>query len=356
MKTFGKQLLRWYQQNKRDLPWRETSDPYAIWLSEIILQQTRVNQGLPYYQRFIETFPTVNQLAAAPPTKVFKLWQGLGYYRRAENMMKTARKIATEYNAVFPTTFSELKTLPGIGDYTAAAIASIAFNEKVAVVDGNVYRVLSRLFGINTEIQSAQAKKEFSKLMLSLMDNTSPGTFNQSVMEFGALYCVPGRPDCERCVFNNRCYAYTHDKVQNFPVVKAKTKKKKRFIYYLVVEWNHHLVINHREKNDIWKGLFDFPSLEFGSKQTEETLLNKINNLDWIASETLKIVTPFSPVYKHQLTHIDISARFIHLTSNKKPSLSNKASQQLVPQNTLSKLAVPRLIEKYLEDVFNRKD
>ncbi len=356
MKTFGKQLSGWYQQNRRPLPWRETSDPYAIWLSEIILQQTRVNQGLPYYQQFIQTYPTVNLLAAASPTKVFKLWQGLGYYRRAENMIKTAHKITTEYNGLFPTTFSELKTLPGIGDYTAAAIASIAFNEKVAVVDGNVYRVLSRLFGIKTEIQSTQAKKEFSKLMLSLMNNTHPGTFNESVMEFGALQCVPGQPNCRECIFKNRCYAYRHHKVEDFPVVKAKIKRKKRFIYYLVVEWNHHLVMNHRNKNDIWKGLFDFPSLEFNSNQTDEALLHKINNLDWIAPETLKIVSPFSAVYKQQLTHIDISARFIHLQSGKKPSLSGKTSHQLIPQSTLRELAVPKLIERFLEDVFYRKE
>jgi A/G-specific adenine glycosylase len=209
MEKLGARLLKWYQQNRRELPWRATSDPYFIWLSEIILQQTRVNQGMPYYQKFINTFPTVNDLAAAPRDTVFKLWQGLGYYRRAENMMKTAHKVATKYKGEFPTAFTELKNLPGIGDYTAAAIASIAHDEKVAVVDGNVYRVLSRLFGIKTEIQSNRAKKEFSEVMLSLMGDSHPGTFNQAVMEFGALYCVPGKPDCGQCIFRKLCYART---------------------------------------------------------------------------------------------------------------------------------------------------
>ncbi|RLD90067.1 MAG: A/G-specific adenine glycosylase [Bacteroidetes bacterium] len=350
MKELGAHLLKWYQQNRRELPWRETSDPYAIWLSEIILQQTRVSQGLPYYQRFIKTFPAVNDLAAASQDSVFKLWQGLGYYRRAENMMKTAHIVATGYDGVFPKSYSELLTLPGIGDYTAAAIASIAYGEKVAVVDGNVYRVLSRLFGIKTVIQSGQAKKEFTGRMLTLMDDTHPGTFNQAVMEFGALYCVPGLPDCEKCIFMNRCHAHISQKVQEFPVIKPKVKKKKRFIYYLIVEWNHHFILNHRKKNEIWKGLYDFPSMEYSSKQDEETLLERINKMSYLDPEAIKVATPFSKIYKHQLTHIDITAQFIRIQSEKKPALSHETSLQLVSGDMLSSFAVSRLVDRFLEE------
>jgi len=349
MEKLGTRLLKWYQQNKRELPWRETFDPYLIWLSEIILQQTRVSQGLPYYQRFIKTFPTVNDLAVASQDTVFKLWQGLGYYRRAENMMKAAHLVATKYNGVFPKTYSELLTLPGIGDYTAAAIASIAYREKVAVVDGNVYRVLSRLFGIKTEIQSVRAKKEFSDLMLLMMCDIHPGTFNQAVMEFGALYCVPGKPDCKQCIFREQCYAYSQHQVQDFPVTKVKKKKKKLFIYYFVITWKDQIILNHRGKNEIWKGLYDFPSLEFNNKQDEERLLKMINEANYLNGKAITIATPFSKIYKHQLTHIDITAQFIRIASGKKPLLSNIESMLLVSHDALSTYPVSRLVDRFLE-------
>jgi len=348
-KAFSEKLLEWYAQNKRSLPWRNIDDPYKIWISEIILQQTRVNQGMPYYQKFIDTFPSVHELAAAPRDTVFKLWQGLGYYRRAENMMKTAEKVVKEYKGVFPTAFAELKKLPGIGDYTAAAIASIAHDEKVAVVDGNVYRVLSRLFGIKTEIQNVRAKKEFSDLMLSLMGDSHPGTFNQAVMEFGALYCVPGKPDCEQCIFREQCHAYSQHQVQDFPVIKVKKKKRKLFIYYLVITWEDQLVLNHRGEKGIWKGLYDFPSLEFSNKQDEEYLLKMIYETDYLNGKAITIATPFSKIYKHQLTHIDISAQFIQIASGKKPLLSNNESMLLVSHDALSTYPVSRLVDRFLE-------
>ncbi len=343
--------MEWFEQNRRKLPWRKTTDPYRIWLSEIILQQTRVQQGLPYYQRFINEYPTVKQLANASQDKVFKLWQGLGYYRRAENMIKTARIVATEFNGVFPKTSGELKRLPGIGEYTAAAIASIAYNEKVAVVDGNVYRVLARLFGIKSVIQTTQSKKEFSSVMLSLMEDFHPGTFNEAVMEFGALHCVPQNPDCTGCIFNDRCFASMHKQVQELPVVKTKKKKKKLFIYYFVVDWKNHLILNQRKKNEIWKELYDFPSVEYNSEQAGEVVMKAIEKFNFITPETITVTTPFSKIYKHQLTHIDIFAQFIRITSNKKPRLKRQQNLYLVPRNKITEYAVSRLVDRYLDDV-----
>ncbi len=347
--NFESRLIQWYQQSKRPLPWRETSDPYAIWLSEIILQQTRVNQGLPYYIRFTNTFPTIQHLAKANKDVVFKLWQGLGYYRRAENMLKAARVIVNEYNGVFPNNFSGLKGLPGVGDYTAAAIASIAYGEKVPVVDGNVYRVLSRIFGVKTEIGSSKAKREFGDLMVSLMESVHPGTFNEAVMEFGAMQCKPANPSCVSCIFSAQCYAFSRKAVQSFPVVKVKTKKRKLFLYYLVVQWQNQIVIRHRTKEDIWKGLYDFPSLEFDHKQEEDNLLNQFGKLDFIAHEQNPVFRFNSKAIKHQLTHVDITTYFIFVNLNKRPEFINSESLSLIPTAELSKYPVSRLVERFLD-------
>src|SRR5690349_7153792 len=220
---FSEKVVKWYEKNKRDLPWRETRDPYKIWLSEIILQQTRVSQGMPYYLRFIEKFPTVAALASASEQEVLRLWQGLGYYTRARNLHKCAKKVATDYKSVFPYSFDELKKLPGIGDYTAAAIASIAYQEPVAVVDGNVFRVLSRVFGIETEINSPKGKKDFTQLANELISKKHPEKHNQAMMEFGALYCTPKNPSCTDCVFSSQCFAFKKNLQLVLPV---KTKNK----------------------------------------------------------------------------------------------------------------------------------
>jgi len=347
--NFESRLIQWYQQNKRLLPWRETSDPYAIWLSEIILQQTRVNQGLPYYIRFTNTFPTIHHLAKANKDVVFKLWQGLGYYRRAENMLKAARVIVNEYNGVFPNNLSGLKKLPGVGDYTAAAIASIAYGEKVPVVDGNVYRVLSRIFGVKTEIGSSKAKREFGDLMVSLMESAHPGTFNEAVMEFGAMQCKPANPSCVSCIFSAQCYAFRQKAIQSFPVVKIKSKKRKLFLYYLVVRWQNQIVIRHRTKDGIWKGLYDFPSLEFEQKQDEDDLLNQIGKLDFITDEQNPVFRFNSRALKHQLTHVDITAHFILVNLNKRPELINSESLSLIPTAQLNKYPVSRLVERFLD-------
>ncbi|HEY0769642.1 MAG TPA: A/G-specific adenine glycosylase, partial [Sphingobacteriaceae bacterium] len=229
---FPDKIVKWYSENKRSLPWRETKDPYRIWLSEIILQQTRVAQGLPYYLRFVERFPTVSHLASAPQDEVLRLWQGLGYYTRARNLQKCAQTIVEKYSRKFPRTYAELISLPGIGEYTAAAIASISFNEKVAVVDGNVFRVLSRVFGIDTPINSAEGKKGFSKLANDLIHETAPADYNQGLMEFGALFCTPKNPKCEECVFRKSCHAFQNGLQQQLPVKLKSKASRKRYFYY----------------------------------------------------------------------------------------------------------------------------
>ncbi|MDR7369328.1 A/G-specific adenine glycosylase [Flavobacterium aquidurense] len=256
-------LINWYLQNKRDLPWRNTTNPYQIWLSEIMLQQTRVAQGMPYFFSFTEEFPTVFNLANADEEQVLKLWQGLGYYSRARNLHKTAQYVANELNGVFPKTYKDLLKLKGVGEYTAAAIASFSYNEAVPVVDGNVFRVLSRYFGIESDITLPATKKEFTELAFELMPNHNPALFNQAIMEFGALQCVPKSPDCSVCVFNASCVALQKKKVDVLPVKSKKLKVTNRFFNYLILEdILGNTLIQKRTSKGIWHNLYEFPLLE----------------------------------------------------------------------------------------------
>ena len=261
--NFHNILISWYLQNKRDLPWRNTTNPYLIWLSEIMLQQTRVAQGMPYFFAFSKEFPTVFDLANADEEQVLKLWQGLGYYSRARNLHKTAQFVANDLNGVFPPTYNELLKLKGVGEYTAAAIASFSYNEPVPVVDGNVFRVLSRYFGIESDITLPATKKEFSALAHELMPKDNPAIFNQAIMEFGALQCVPKSPDCSVCVFNNSCVALQKKKVDVLPVKSKKTKVTNRFFNYLILEdVLGNTIIQKRTAKGIWHNLYEFPLLE----------------------------------------------------------------------------------------------
>ncbi len=256
-------LISWYLQNKRDLPWRNTTNPYQIWLSEIMLQQTRVAQGMPYFFSFTEEFPTVFQLANANEEQVLKLWQGLGYYSRARNLHKTAQYVANELNGVFPDNYKDLLKLKGVGEYTAAAIASFSYNEAVPVVDGNVFRVLSRYFGIESDITLPATKKEFTELAFELMPKDNPAIFNQAIMEFGALQCVPKSPDCSVCVFNASCVALQKKKVDVLPVKSKKLKVTNRFFNYLILEdILGNTLIQKRTAKGIWHNLYEFPLLE----------------------------------------------------------------------------------------------
>ncbi|AWH84739.1 A/G-specific adenine glycosylase [Flavobacterium album] len=274
---FSKSLIQWYLQNKRDLPWRKTIAPYRIWLSEIMLQQTRVAQGLPYFLKFTEAFPTVQDMAAAPEEQVLKLWQGLGYYSRARNLHATAKQVAFEMDGKFPDSYKGLLTLKGVGDYTAAAIASIAYGEPVPVVDGNVYRVLARYFGIETDISSSGAKKQFTEVAASLLPKDDAATFNQAMMEFGALQCVPKNPDCGVCIFNKDCVAFNTGRVNQLPVKLKKTKVTDRFFNYLIVkDAAGNTAVNKRTAKGIWHNLYEFPLIETEGELSVEEMKQMI--------------------------------------------------------------------------------
>lgn len=309
--NFSNTLIRWYLENKRDLPWRKTDNPYLIWLSEIMLQQTRVAQGTPYFLSFVTNFPTVFDLAQANEEQVLKLWQGLGYYSRARNLHKTAQYVATELSGIFPDNYNDLLKLKGVGEYTAAAIASFSYNEAVPVVDGNVFRVLSRYFNVETDIASASAKKEFAALAFELMPKDNPALFNQAIMEFGALQCVPKSPNCTICVFNTSCAALQKKKVGQLPVKSKKLKVRNRFFNYLVIEDEvANSVIQKRTAKGIWHNLYEFPLIEtdeevgfeFISEKAQQNFF-KNNSLismeDWNKKSTI-----------HKLSHQHLHIKF----------------------------------------------
>lgn len=308
---FSKSLVQWYLQNKRDLPWRNTTNPYAIWLSEIMLQQTRVAQGLPYFLKFTEAFPTVFDLAKADEEQVLKLWQGLGYYSRARNLHNTAKYVAFELNGKFPESYAELLKLKGIGEYTAAAIASFSYNEIVPVVDGNVFRVLSRYFDVETDIASSGAKKEFAQLAAALMPKNQANIFNQAIMEFGALQCVPKNPNCGICVFNDSCLALQKKKVAQLPVKSKKIKVTNRYFNYLVFwDENENTIISKRSEKGIWQNLYEFPLLETISPESDETVLALIRNQRFVENEIVEMQAYNSEIIRHKLSHQHLHVRF----------------------------------------------
>ena len=308
---FPNLLIQWYLSNRRELPWRNTRDPYFIWLSEIMLQQTRVAQGLPYYFAFTEAFPTVFDLAAADEEKVLKLWQGLGYYSRARNLHKTAQYVAFELNGKFPSNYKNLLTLKGVGEYTAAAIASFSYDEAVPVVDGNVFRLLSRYFNIETDIASSSAKAEFAMLAYELMPKDNPAIFNQAIMEFGALQCVPKNPVCEVCPLNSGCLAHQKNKVHLLPVKSKKQKAKHRFFNYLIIsDEDEKTLLQKRTGKGIWENLYEFPLIE---TELEADIDDIIPFID-IANEIISIEDLNSQSIIHKLTHQHLYIRFRKVT------------------------------------------
>lgn len=314
---FSNSLIQWYLQNKRDLPWRNNSNPYTIWLSEIMLQQTRVAQGLPYFLRFTNAFPDVFDLANATEEEVLKLWQGLGYYSRARNLHQTAKKIASEFNGEFPKTYIELVKLKGIGEYTAAAIASFAYNEDVPVVDGNVFRVLARYFDIETDIASSVAKKEFTQLANELLPTGKANIFNQAIMEFGALQCVPKNPDCGNCIFNKSCLALKNKKVTQLPVKLKKLKVRHRFFNYLVFsDSTNKTIVRKRTEKGIWHNLYEFPLLETEKDDTIQNLLELIQNQNFVNNtiDTLELWN--SETLIHKLSHQHLYIKFWKIKVN----------------------------------------
>lgn len=308
---FSNLLIHWYLQYKRDLPWRNTNNPYHIWLSEIMLQQTRVAQGTPYFLAFVEAFPSVFDLAKADEEQVLKLWQGLGYYSRARNLHKTAQYIATELDGVFPDNYKDLLGLKGVGEYTAAAIASFSFGEAVAVVDGNVFRVLSRYFNIETDIAMASAKKEFSALAFELMPKDNPATFNQAIMEFGALQCVPKSPDCGICVFNGSCLALQKKKVSQLPVKSKKIKVRNRYFNYLVVsDENEDTVIQKRTSKGIWQNLYEFPLIETEAVESFDYIVERIEKEFFVNDSVGSVMEYNEKSIIHKLSHQHLHIKF----------------------------------------------
>ena len=307
---FSKNLTRWYSVNKRSLPWRSTRDPYLIWLSEIILQQTRVNQGLSYYENFVEHFPTVFDLASASEERVLKLWQGLGYYSRARNLHVTAKYIVDHNKGVFPDSYRELIKLKGVGDYTASAIASICYNEKCAVVDGNVYRVLSRVFGIETPINSTVGIKEFKALAQRLLPKAEIGDYNQAIMEFGKPWCKPKNPICKECVLSTNCIAFQTNKIAELPVKTKKLKVSKRYLNFLVVlSENEQILLEKREANGIWKNLYQFPLIETERSHTKKELIANQDFQKIIQSEFSISLYNASDIV-HKLSHQHLYTKF----------------------------------------------
>ena len=308
---FTKSLIQWYLQNKRDLPWRNTADPYPIWLSEIILQQTRVAQGTPFFLSFMNAFPTVFDLANANEEQVLKLWQGLGYYSRARNLHKTAQFVAQELAGVFPYNYKDLLKLKGVGEYTAAAIASFSYNEAVPVVDGNVFRVLSRFFDVETDIAVASAKKEFAALAFELMPKDNPALFNQAIMEFGALQCVPKSPNCSICVFNESCAALQKKKVDQLPVNNKKLKVRNRFFNYLVVaDENENTIIQKRTAKGIWHNLYEFPLIETDVVEDFDSISTIIQDEFFEKNAVLSIEEHNEKSIIHKLSHQHLHIKF----------------------------------------------
>jgi A/G-specific adenine glycosylase len=335
---FSDVLTRWYLKEKRALPWRLTKDPYCIWLSEIILQQTQIKQGLPYYTAFLKQFPSVFDLAKASEHEVLKLWQGLGYYSRARNLHFTAKHIVSTLNGEFPKDYDGLIKLKGVGDYTASAIASICYEEPCAVLDGNVYRVLSRYFGIKTPINSTQGKKEFKGLAQSLLPNHKVGDYNQAIMEFGAKQCIPKVPKCADCPLNSSCYALQKQKVAELPVNLKKIKLKRRYINYLVlVNSKKQTVLQQRKNKGIWQGLYEFQNIETSSSVSHDAISQlikyKFNNLSLFNTEDIV----------HRLTHQELKVKFWIVEVDVLPEKATEVSQ-------IMSYPVPVLIQNFIRD------
>ncbi len=341
MTVFAIQLEQWFLDNARDLPWRLTDDAYKIWLSEIILQQTQVKMGLPYYNRIVAKYPNVKSLSKADADEFKREWQGLGYYRRADNLLKAAQQIMSDFNGVFPDSYRDILLLKGVGEYTAAAIASFAYNEAVPVIDGNVKRVIARLFGINDDLTKSIGQKKLRKALDSVFDEKNPAMFNQAIMEFGALQCTKS-PKCEMCLFNARCYAYEHDCVSDLPFRKKPIERKQRFFHFFLHIVDGKIAMCKRADNDIWAGLYQLPMIETlkAFKNLSEIEKTVIKDLNVSALNNLLFVRREAP---HILSHQEINASIHLLFSENKIQGVNYYHWQEVEN-----LPKPRLVERIL--------
>lgn len=342
--VFSKTLTNWYSVNKRNLPWRETSNPYHIWLSEIILQQTQVKQGLPYYEAFVNTFPMVFDLANAQEGDVLKLWQGLGYYSRARNLHATAKYVANELKGVFPDNYKDLLKLKGVGDYTASAIASFCFNEATAVVDGNVYRVLSRIFGIYTPINTPKGAKEFKTVAQQLIDKNQPAQFNQAIMEFGAIQCKPKNPYCHICPFNASCLGYNSNTIHELPVkIKSAKAKKKYFNFLVFISEDDKTILEKREGKGIWQNLYQFPLIETDKNISEKAFIAQAKSHELLKETAAEFLLYNKDTIIHKLSHQHLHTKFWIINVKKLPINGVSLSK-------VREYAVPILIGDFIEN------
>lgn len=347
MDDFSRILLDWYARAGRDLPWRRTRNPYRIWLSEVILQQTRVEQGLDYYLRFTERFPDVASLAAANEEEVLKLWQGLGYYSRARNLHAAARQVVGRFGGTFPRQFDEVRSLRGVGEYTAAAVSSIAYDAPRAVVDGNVYRVLARLYDLDLPIDTAAGRRAFACLADELLDRSRPGAYNQAIMDFGALQCTPAAPQCASCPFGERCLARAAGTVARRPVKQGRTQVRDRWFHYLHVTSGGRTLLERRTGRDIWQGLYELPVIEtpgpadFAAVAASERFVELLGGLGWRLLRTTELPD-------HRLSHQLLHARCYRIES---PALNGAAEPLAVATERVGEYPVPRLLERYLMSV-----
>lgn len=350
VRFFRHELMEWGSKVDRPLPWKGIRDPYKIWLSEILLQQTRALQGLPYYLKFVERFPTVTDLASAADDEVMKLWEGLGYYARARNLLKAACLVAFEMNGRFPDTYEGLRQLPGVGPYTAAAIASFAYDAPHAVLDGNVFRVLSRFTGLAEPVDTTAGRKRFEELAQAALDTARPAAYNQAIMDFGALCCTPQNPLCRQCPVSAHCKALADGTVSQLPLKSKSIVKQERFFHYLVIEQAGKVLISRREGKDIWNGLYEFPLLELpvlttvlGALQSEGRW-NEILPCEEVHLESV------SPPFRQTLTHRFITAVFFELRPQQEIDLPQDSRFLWVEREKLSKFAFPKIIDRYLKD------
>jgi A/G-specific adenine glycosylase len=344
--SISDRLIAWYQIHKRDLPWRHTRDPYAIWLSEVILQQTRVNQGMSYYHRFLELFPTVFDLAAASEDEVLKAWQGLGYYSRARNLHATAKHVAHALGGVFPTTSSELKTLKGVGDYTAAAIASFSYGECVPVLDGNVQRVAARLMALEDPIDKPSTKTLMLEILNEWIDPRQPALFNQAIMEFGALQCTPQKPSCDICPLQVNCLAYEKGLQGTLPFKAGKTKVTDIWMYYFVAVHENKVLVRHRRHSGIWKGLYDFPSIDSSVALSPDEVVQQWKHNRGVKGKWLLGGGPVE--LQHILSHRRVHAVFFEFTCDS--VIEPDDAEQWVALEEFSALGVSRLVDRYVKE------
>ena len=342
MDFFSSKIIKWYSQHKRELPWRNTKDPYKIWLSEIILQQTQVKQGLPYYQKFIKTFPNVSALANANEEQVLKLWQGLGYYSRARNLHFTAKQI--HQAGFFPKEYKEIITLKGVGEYTAAAIASFAFKLPYAVLDGNGFRLLSRFYGLDTPIDTYKGKREFSEIAQALLVKEEPDTHNQAIMEFGSQMCKPKQPDCNSCPLRDECVAFANKTIHLLPFKIGKVKVKTVFFEYFFFEMKGYTLVNKRADDGIWQNMYEFPLITNEELKSTEEILNYNQFISWVKDVDFSIESISE--FKHILSHRKINARFWIIRCH---NILPVSSFQKIKIEKIDKLAIPRLIEKFIQ-------